>query len=260
MSALLTDGVTWSFSRLRTFEDCPQKYFRKYVLGEKEGDGFFASYGTFVHLILGKFFSGELPLKRLSTYYMAHFDEQVKGIPPNQKIFDSYYSSGLHYFLGFSPPLGRVLGVEQRAMFDVDGYPFIGYIDLLLDREDGLTIYDHKSKGLRAPSGRKTPTKSAQELDQYLRQLYLYSIFVHDRYGSYPARLAFNCYRTGQIVSVPFEERKLEQAKGWAVDLIHQIETAKCFPAYAEEFHCRNICGLHETCEDFLSLVQDKYQ
>ena len=54
-------------------------------------------------------------------------------------------------------------------------------------------------------------------------------------------------------------ERKLEQAKGWAIDLIHQIETAKCFPAYAEEFHCRNICGLHETCEDFLSLVQDKY-
>ena len=52
-----------------------------------------------------------------------------------------------------------------------------GVIDLV-GRSDtgGLVIVDHKSRALKPRSKRKKPTKTNQELDEYLRQLYLYAV------------------------------------------------------------------------------------
>lgn len=47
--APLIDEMVWSYSRVRAFEDCPYRWYLKYIRHLRGKDMFFASYGTFMH-------------------------------------------------------------------------------------------------------------------------------------------------------------------------------------------------------------------
>lgn len=253
MNPYLFSQMRWSYSRLSCFGDCPYKFFLRYIELEDEKQRFFASYGSFLHAIIADFLTGYISAEDAVTRYLTQFHKEVCGTPPSQNIYVNYFNQGLRFVERLEPLKEEagveVLGVEQYVEFEIDGFPFIGFIDLLARDADGLVIIDHKAKDLKPRSKRKKPSQADAELDRYLRQLYLYSIPLHDRYGEYPQKLVFNCYRTGETISEPFREEGLEEARAWALASIEAIRVEEDWRPKLEYFPCRYICGLSEQCD-----------
>ena len=246
--SLITEDMTWSYSRVSCFEQCPYQFFLKYITVSKKLPMFFSDYGSFLHDILSRFYTGQLSKDQLITYYLANFHSSVRGKAPNQKIYLNYFQQGVEYLRNISKPAGEIVAVEKSFSFDVDGLPFTGVADLLI-RDGSLVIWDHKARALKERSKRGKYTKFDEELDRYLRQLYLYSIAVKNLYGEYPSHLAFNCYRTGQIIMEPFLVEGLLSAKAWAIDTISRVHLEEKFAPSVDFFRCRYLCDVHDDCE-----------
>ena len=94
--APLIEGMTWSYSRLSTFEDCPYHWYLKYInpVGEEE-PLFFSSYGSFIHELLADYYSGKADKLSLRIKYLTEFDDRVPARAPSTSVFKSYFLSGV---------------------------------------------------------------------------------------------------------------------------------------------------------------------
>ena len=251
MYSLITSGMTWSYSRISSFNSCPYKFFLTYIDPCDKIPQFFSGYGSFIHELLAAYYSGQRTKEEVVREYLTGFRSHIVGKAPDQKIFSSYFQQGLSHLKGLVKPKQNIIGVENHVSFQVGGHPFIGYIDLLLqDEENGdITILDHKSRSLKTRSTRGKYTKSDEELDRYLRQLYLYSIPVEQTYGVLPSYLMFNCYRTGTVIREPFSSAAFQAAKDWANQSIEKIIHADDFSPNMDYYFCKHICDVHDSCE-----------
>lgn len=246
--------MVWSYSRLSSFHECPYRWFLTYLYrddyGKKPGrkSGFFAEYGTYMHLILQLYLSGILPRHELSAFYVAHFKENVRAKPPNQKIFQNYFEQGFQYFDTIEFPKRNILDVEERVDFTFAGKPFTGFIDVVSD-DNRLIITDHKSRTLKPRSTRKKPTKADAELDDYLRQLYIYSAAVNDKYGRFPDLLEFNCFRSQIMIREPFDMKQYSLVEQWAGEEIDRITCNDSWKACPDYWRCNYLCDVCEECE-----------
>ena len=188
--------------------------------------------------------------------YLTEFKQKVKGEPPNRKIFEKYLDGGSEYLADMSFSGLTPIAIEERYSFTLGGKSFVGIVDMVCEDDDGhLIIVDHKSHQLKPRSGRKKPTKGDQELDEYLRQLYLYCIPVKKKFGRYPDKLAFNCFRNdkeSQFIVEEFSEEAFEAAKKWAIDSIEETRQEENWDPVEEFWKCAHICGLHDRCETWL--------
>lgn len=251
MYSLITSGMTWSYSRISSFNSCPYKFFLTYIVPCAKIPQFFSGYGSFMHELLADFYRGHKTKDEIFREYLTEFRTRVTGKAPDHKIFSNYFQQGLSHLKELVYPEQKILGVENHVSFQVGDHPFIGYIDLLLrDEETGdITVCDHKSRALKPRSTRGKYTKTDEELDHYLRQLYLYSIPVEQTYGILPTTLAFNCYRTGTVIREPFSASAFQEAKDWASSSIEQIIHAKDFSPKMDYYFCKYICDVHDSCE-----------
>lgn len=249
-SNIISDFI-WSYSRVQSFFSCRYQFFLKYIKGLRERPMFFSDYGGFVHQIMEQYLQGELDEQDLSLYYLTHFREAVGGQAPNKNIFQKYFEDGLRYLSNPQFPYPTPLAVESRFSFSADGLPFVGIVDCLAEDSGQLILLDHKSRSLKPRSGRAKPTKADLELDEYLRQLYLYAIPVRERYGRFPDRLAFNCFRTGTLIQEPFQPERVEEVKAWAKGAVNTITENEDWSPDLDFWKCRYLCGLHDQCEYF---------
>lgn len=244
-------GMTWSFSRISTYARCPYLFFLTYLSGEPmvETPLFYSDFGSFMHELLASYYKGERTAAQLASDYISGFRLRVLGYPPSADICRRWFSQGLACLRRLEPPEGDVVGVEKRLKFEVGGRRFLGFADLITRSGDDFTIIDHKSRDLKPRSSRKTPTKSDEELDAYLRQLYLYASAVEAETGFTPKELAFNCYRTGVLIREPFRREACDAAKAWALDAIAGIERTESWKPNLDYYHCNYICPFHRDCE-----------
>jgi len=251
MYSLITSGMTWSYSRITTFENCPYKFFLTYIKPHEQAPMFFSDYGSFLHEVIEKFCSGQLTRQQLPAYYLQHFLSRVQGKAPDAKIFQNYFRQGFAYLQNIRLPDGDVVAVEHRADFSVGGFSCTGVIDLLLrDSTTGeIILCDHKARALKQRSTRTRPTKTDQELDRYLRQLYLYSVPCEQLTGKPPDQLILNCYRSNELICEPFSPKTRQSVLAWAAATIRQIIEAKDFPPCLDFYHCKYLCGVHHHCE-----------
>lgn len=245
----IISSFTWSYSRLMAFEHCPYQFFMSYIKPHSKKPLFFSAYGTFLHKIIEKKLKGELQKEELTAYYLTNFQKEVTGRAPNKEIFQSYFNQGLEYLQNMDFPYPTPLAVERRVDFFIGDKPFTGIIDCVAEDEGGIIILDNKSRTLKPRSARKKPTKSDLELDEYLRQLYLYSIPIQTEYHQYPKRLVFNCFRTGNVISEPFQESALENTKCWALQTIEKITNHEDWGPNMEYWKCRYLCDHSHQCE-----------
>lgn len=242
--------MTWSHSRLNTFSQCPYQFYLKYICQADEEKMFFSEYGKFIHDILAGYHSGKITAAGALDMYLTGFADHATGISPANDIRVSYFKQGLASMKALSPIAGKILGIEERVSFDVFGYPFIGFVDMVYeDADNKLCILDHKSRALKPRSTRKKPTKTDIELDFYLRQLYLYSIPIAEKYGRYPDFLEFNCYRTQERIKESFCLDALNDAKRWAISTIHEIRNESEWHPDLEMWKCKYLCGFCNQCE-----------
>lgn len=248
----LIEGMTWSYSRIKAYEDCPYKWFLRYIKFPMYSKNmFFASYGSFMHKLIEWYLKGEKSKEELCDIYIGEFRKYVFGSAPNIKIFENYFMGGLNYLrtIEFFP--FDTIAVEKEVNFTVDGYRFKGFIDHIGKDDNGYIITDNKSRILKYRSKRSAPTKADKDLDEYLRQLYLYSCAINEETGVYPRKLCFNCFRNNSFVEEDFDDSRLCEAKKWAVDRIEAIKSENEFRPNIEFFKCNYLCEMQDKCEYF---------
>lgn len=239
---------------MNSFNDCPYKWFLTYLYRDENGkplkkkSGFFAEFGSYIHLILQMYLSGVLPKKELSTFYVTHFKSNVRAKAPNQKIYKNYFEQGFQYLDSISFPKRNILGVEERVDFTFAGKPWTGFIDVVGD-DNRLIITDHKSRTLKPRSKRSKPTKSDAELDDYLRQLYVYSAAVKDKYQRFPDILEFNCFRSQTIIQESFDIQRYHMVEQWAKEEINRITCNNRWQANPDYWRCNYLCDVCRECE-----------
>lgn len=247
--APLIDEMVWSYSRVRAFEDCPYRWYLKYIRHLRSKDMFFSSYGTFMHKLIELYCREERTAPQLVDTYLREFKTQVVGRAPNQKVFANYFTSGLQYLKHIKPFPYGMIGVEKKVEFEVGGLPFIGYIDFLGEKDGKLYVVDNKSRVLKARSTRAKATKADAELDAYLRQLYIYSAAVENEYGIRPDSLCFNCFREERFIVEPFRQEAYMEATEWLKDSVATIRQETDFNPSIEFFKCAYLCEMQDTCE-----------
>ena len=245
----IIENFTWSYSRITTFEMCPYQFFLTYIKPVKKQPLFFSDYGTFIHKIIEKHLNGELEENQLVPYYLQNFRTSIHAKAPTQAVFETYFNQGLDYLRNIHFPYPTPLAVEQRVDFFIDKYPFVGIIDCVAEESDGIVILDNKSRTLKPRSNRKKPTRSDEELDKYLRQLYLYSAAVKDLYGTYPVKLCFNCFRSCELISEPFLKESFESAKAWTLSSIEQIVQNDEWGPDMDYWKCKYLCDVRDQCD-----------
>lgn len=255
--APLIEDMTWSHSRVKGFEDCPYAWYLTYIEEYPREQTFFASYGSFMHQILEMYFNKTMDEKSLVLHYLLHYDEEVVGEPPNKKIALNYYQKGLDYVENIDANLEefkdfKVLGTEIHFKTIVNGREFIGFIDLLLEDKNGkLYLVDHKSRDLKKRSTRKKPTKSDIELDEYLKQLYLYSVYIEQTYGRLPDYLCFNCFKESLIIVEAFNSETYTQVLNEYCEQINSIIAEEDFLPNEDYWRCHHLCDQKYNCEYF---------
>ena len=254
----IIDGMTWSFSRIESFEQCPYGWLSKYIYGEEQRRLFFSDFGSFIHDILRRLFAGELDADELGDAYLMEFSEKVSGYAPSRQIVSGRFQDGYSYLRS---PIStyhelksrNVLAVEQSFVLNISDIPFTGVIDLVTSDHGDIVVTDHKSTVIKPPSGRKKPTLYDIDREKRARQLYLYALAVKEAYGQWPARLEFNCFRVPEIISIPFNEKAKDEAVAWALDSVQNIQNCDEFSPKVDYFYCKNLCDLKECpYRDFL--------
>ena len=244
----IIDDMVWSFSRLNSYNDCPYRWFLKYIKCFNETEKFYTSYGVFMHKILEKHYSGKLLRDNMLIEFLLNFSSEVKGVRPQESTVQKYIEQGSEYLRNFKPLPFEIVSVEDKVEFSIDGIPFIGVIDLLGKENGEYIIIDNKSRDLKPRSNRKKPTIKDKELDDMLKQLYLYSGAVFQKYGKYPKELYFNCFRTGTFIREPFNIEAYNNTIRWAKDRITEISNDTDFEANLNFFSCHYICGVSNDC------------
>lgn len=242
MPNFLVSTMTWSYSRLKAYEDCPYAWYLKYLECEQGESNFFAEYGSLIHKILEQFYTGKMKRTEMLPYYLQHFYTDIQHFAPTDAIYWNYYRQGMNYLCEFIPISRQIAAVEQKVEFELDGRPFCGFVDLRCER-NGECVVDHKSRTLSPRSTRKKPTQSDKELDSYLRQLYLYSV------SQKPDWLMFNCFRSGQVIQEKFNEDAFERTKEWALKTIFTLENNEDWSPNPDYFKCKYLCDMRYLCD-----------
>lgn len=245
----LLDSVTWSFSRLNAFYNCPYEWKLHYLDRNKGVDSSFGQFGSFCHKCLEMYAKGELDIFDISEYYEEHYCDEVTMEFPFNKYVDmgiSYYEKGLDYFnkLDFDLDKYDILGVEKRVNFKIGKYDFVGYIDLLLrEKESGkIIILDHKSASIKILKSGKISKSDQSHFLEFERQLYLYSKAVIEDYGRVDS-LEWNMFKDQTSIKIPWNEDEYKEALKWAEDTIHLIENEKEWKPKVDFFYCNNLCS-----------------
>lgn len=244
----LIESMRWSYSRITSFENCPYAWYMKYIYGTEEKPNFYASFGSFVHKLIESYYRGKIPQHDLATQFLLGFPLEIKGRWPSSDLVDRYMMKGYQYFQQFQPFEYNMVSVEDEITFQINGNAFVGYIDFLGRDADGLCVVDHKSRELKRRSNRSRPTKKDEELDAFLKQLYLYSAGVKQKYGEFPAKLCFNCFKSGEFIEEPFNKDAFDAAVTWATDEIERIKNVDTFRPRLDWFYCTNLCGFSDEC------------
>ena len=216
----ILDGMRWSFSSVNTYNTCPQAFKLGYLDALPRVDNAFSDWGTFMHSIMEAYFKHKIEFFEMSQMYVDGYkDNVICEFPPNKfcNLSERYYTAGKEYLDKFEGLFEgcEILGVEQKVRLNIDGRPFVGVIDLLVKAPTGVWVVDHKSK---------SAFKSKRELAEYARQLYLYALYVYEKYGVWPEKLVFHMVRAGgELVEVPFVEADALAAKQWFLDTIDAI-------------------------------------
>ena len=252
------DKMRWSYSRLSNFDTCKYGFYLNYIINNDEeylSEGnFYAETGSFMHEILAMIFSGTMSPDDALQYYIENFDENVfYEVKPStrEKTYElcaDYLGSGDFSWIDNY----EVLGVEQEIEFEINGYKFVCYIDLLLrDKKDsGIVVLDHKSAPYPFKKNGEVKKNSEKSFNHYKKQMYIYCYAIYQKYGEFPKEITWNHFKDmGKFATIPFKKGEYDDTMKWLEDTIHIIESEESFDPTLDYFFCKNLCNFRASCE-----------
>lgn len=252
------DKMRWSYSRLSCFEHCPYEFYLKYIVKDDEEyppeSNFYAEVGSYVHEILAKVFNNELSLEDAHGYYIDYYDDNVVSTVRQSTMDKTYEACSIYFEDSDFNWIDRydIIGAEIEIDYQINGYDFVGFIDLLVrDKKDNrLVIIDHKSSKYPFKIDGSIYANAKQDFEGYKKQMYLYAHAVNDRFGEYPKELIWNHFKDGgAFATIPFSKEEYEQTISWAKDTLAKIESETEYPAKTNYFYCKNLCSFRSSCE-----------
>jgi len=255
---LLGENHVYSYSQLSTFSECPYAFYLQKIERPKPElvNNAFASLGTFIHELIDQWAKGEIKAEDLPAEYIKRYKQAVPESWPRMLAAKGYadkaYNQGLEYFTNFDEFKGyKIIGTEQKFKTNIEGRPFIGIVDMVMEDEatGELIVLDHKSKSLKE--------FKKNEHEMYKQQL-LYSQYIFETYGKWPDRLMFNLFKEpdNYKTSKPFDKTEFVEAYTWAADIIKKIETYDLMDFFETkevkndrpDFFCTEICSCRKIC------------
>jgi hypothetical protein len=248
--------VVYSWSKLNNFytaskgDGCYFCFYKQYVEGDRGEGNYFTEYGLLLHETIEK-------LHKNQIFAWDIEDELNKGLnnfqyyPPFKKMGDSYRNAIFEFF---DPDTFEqvfkdyeILESEESVEFNVDDIILKGFPDLVANhKQHGFVIADYKS----------SKKYEGSKLKDNIRQLYLYSIPIYEKYGRYPDNLIYIYPREkGQKEFVyPFDMDKLEETKQWVRDMVAAIERHEDWEPrcnnvdITKDFYSMNLCNFRNSC------------
>ena len=134
----ILDKITFSFSTLHQYEQCPYAFYNRKIDGTELNEGnFYSDAGGYMHDIQAQIFTNQLSLDDALNYYLENYDNNV-CYTTKQSTMNKKYEQGADYLatLDLSELEDyEILGVEKEVHFELQSYKFIGFIDLLLQNK-----------------------------------------------------------------------------------------------------------------------------
>lgn len=220
----LMNGFRWSFSKLETAASCPFAFKKLYLDHKKPEPNPFAQLGTLCHDLLAAYTNGRLAAFDLLPCFEKRYPREVTAQWPAFPVAleDRTREKVAFYFRHFSSlPFTRFLMVEEKLIGSVAGHPFSGILDLVAETSDGrIVIVDHKSSGMSEYRGRR--------LAHHLRQLFLYAHLLKQCCSIQTDAVAFNLFKEGQWIELPWSQRQEDEAISWAAGMTAAMESLIC--------------------------------
>jgi len=231
----------YSYSKLKCYEHCPQKYKFQYIdkikIEAKESIELFL--GKRVHETLKKLYH-DLQYQKKNTLedllvflrnrWAKNWNDSIM-IVKEEYHPDDYINMAekciIKYYNRYKPfNHGRTIALEDRILINLDdsgNYKLCGYIDRLTEAEDGCyEIHDWKTCS-------RLPSLETIEND---RQLALYSIGVKQRYPDVKdIRMIWHFLKFDKEIDSIRTDEELKELKQNTIRLINAIENTEKFPA-----------------------------
>lgn len=274
MTALLFDGRTTgactrappvqtpprdyiSFSAIRTYQQCPLRYFFRYVAGIPE-ETISASlvFGSAIHRAVEHHFRRLLETNSPATQdellseYRSEWQDQTRPVrfsKDDQAVsFDDLANRMIEAFAqsSLAAPKGRILGIEESLRGEVvPGLPdLLGKVDLIIETASELVISDWKTS-----RSKYTP----DQVDESAAQLLLYGELARDFAPDKQLRLQFGVLTKTKEVSVDVhrvaaETTQLDRTKRVVERVWHAVQAEHFFPA-PSQMNCPG-CPYREPC------------
>jgi putative RecB family exonuclease len=246
--------MTYSHSKLGTYENCPRQYKFAYLDRiRREEEGIEAFLGNCFHQAMEKLYT-ELRFRVMSldevlAFYRdtwkKNFHEKIV-IVNQEKTADDYLKLGLKfiedYYRHYYPfNQNRILGVEREIEVDLDGsgkYILRGYVDRIDLTPDGVyEIHDYKT-------GSFLPAQ--QDIDSD-RQLAVYQLGLQKMWSqAKKVKLVWHFVAFDQEFSSSRTAEQLEELRQEIIELIDLIEADREFQA--KESALCSWCAYEDIC------------
>lgn len=215
-------------SSIKTFKQCPRKYYYSYILKLETKPNIHTVRGNIAHSVLEHFFDIDTSVISMENHE-AHLKlivqklllKEWQNYKPELDKLELTQDQQIHYFEDtlvmlfnwtelFSSKLSRKTGTFQERfkkltpmrelLFISENYSTKGYIDAIEHEEDGsVRIMDYK-------------TSSSQNINEHLLQLAIYSLLYFDKHGTMPKQVGIY-FLKGRESLVDVDEKLLEMAK-----------------------------------------------
>lgn len=254
---LLDDNHTYSYSQLSAFDECRYGFYLQRIEGlEEQASNAFAERGTLIHDLLDQWAKKKLTKDEMLFEYERRYGDEVITAWPKMLASKGYakkaYDTGVEFFKNFDEFEGyEVLSAEEKFNIELpltngETRPFVGIIDLMLrEKSSGdLVICDHKSKSLQS---------FKKDEDKMYRQQLLYSTYVKEKYGDFPASMIFHLFNeNGCKPQRLFSKEQYNEAMEWATKQILRLEECTVLDWLVckdkADYYCWEICSVRKAC------------
>lgn len=149
-------NLSFSYSKMSTYKECPQKYKFRYILKIPEKPKYYFAFGTALHKVMEfmyaklkppfppleetlKFFREDWQKTSFAEKGYASVQKELEGYEEGIKIIEAYYKK--HQKDAFTP-----LSTEFKTTQDIDGLSIISIVDRIDYLGEGkVSILDYKT-------------------------------------------------------------------------------------------------------------------
>lgn len=247
------DEIKWSFSTLHMYEECPYSFYMKKILKEPGVPNAYAEIGSFAHEILEGLFSQKIALGGAIDRWNNEFEDNITSWV-KEETKDKKFGDFLDYLNAFDESWKdkyEVVGTELKCEWVIQGFKFIGFIDLLLKEKStgDLMLVDHKSSGHFLKKDGSVLKSQKENFEAYSKQMYLYCYPIFEKFGKFPKNIIWNHFFENKVTCIDFNKDDYDKVIGWSLGVINQIYEDETFEACQSYMRCKVLCDWREDCE-----------